>query len=520
MSKLLNDWPARYAEAFPGSVALTDRSRGDVRTWRDLDARASAIARWLSREARVSPGDRVALLAPTRAEAADLFFACARVRAALVPLNTKLAKPELARVLGDAAPRVLVVDRELAALAHEVIATLGGVAGVSVAGSARPIVIDLDEDLPGIASGPRDPGAHAIVEERDPWLVLYTSGSTGRPKGALVTHGQIVWNAAQTLLACDLGRDDATITYTPLFYTGGWNVLSTPLWYRGATVHLEPGFEAGRLLAAIERERASVIFGVPTTLADMAAHADFATRDLSSLRVVLSGGAACPPKLLADWAARGVTLRPGYGLTEVGPNSFGTRPEHVARKPGTIGRPNLHLEARVLDEAGTPVRRGDAGELCLRGPTLFGGYLGNEAATLAAIDSAGYFHTGDLVREDEEGFFFLVGRKGEMFKSGGEKVYPGEVEAALARHPAVAEAVVFPVADARWGEVGRAVVVARAGMEIDADALAAWLSGEIARFKVPKRIVVASELPRLETGKVARPLVRERWGAALEAAVV
>src|SRR5581483_5524561 len=196
---------------------------------------------------------------------------------------------------------------------------------------------------------------------------------------ALVTHKQIVWNALQTLVACDLTRHDATLTYTPLFYTGGWNVLSTPLWYTGGQVHLLPAFDAPAIAELIPQKKVSVLFGVPTTLAALREVPAFGTADLSSLRVVLCGGAACPPALARAYAARGIALRQGYGLTEVGPNCFGLGPEDAIRKNGSIGKPNMHLEWCVTDEQGRPVARGAEGELRLRGPIVFGGYLGNEA---------------------------------------------------------------------------------------------------------------------------------------------
>jgi fatty-acyl-CoA synthase len=507
--RFVNDWPARHARATPEKLAVTDASRGVARTYADLDRRAGGLARFLSREAGVGARDRVAVLAETRVETVEAFFAVARLRATLVPLNAKLAAPELAAVLLDARPRVLLHSAAHAALARALLAALAAATGED----AAPLLLSFDDPaFEAAAIGPRDGvPAEAVVEEDDPWLVLYTSGSTGRPKGALVTHRQVHWNAVQTLLACDLTAEDATITYTPLFYTGGWNVLSTPLWYRGGTVHLEPGFDAARLLARLAAERIEVFFGVPTTLAGIAREPAFAAADLSALRAVLCGGAACPAALLEAWAAKGVALRPGYGLTEVGPNSFGVRPGDPPAKLGSIGRPNLHLEALVADDAGRPLPAGEEGELRLRGPTVFGGYLGNPAATGAALDAEGWFRTGDIVRADADGFYWLVGRRNDMFKSGGEKVYAGEVEAALAAHPAVAEAVVFGVPDERWGEVGRAVVVPRPGAPLSEEELRVFAAGRIAKFKVPKTVVLVASLPRLETGKVARPLVKRMF---------
>lgn len=275
-----------------------------------------------------------------------------------------------------------------------------------------------------------------------------------------------------------------------------------------------PAFDAGEILSLVQSEKITQIFGVPTTLGAMREHPTFAATDLTSLRVVLCGGAACPPALIEAYGARGIALRQGYGLTEVGPNCLGVRPEDALRKCGSIGRPNLHLEARVTDELGRVVAQGEEGELRLRGPIVFGGYLNNEQATRDAIDAEGFFRTGDIVKQDDEGQFWIVGRKNDMFKSGGEKVYAGEVEGAIAQHEGVAEVVVLGVADDKWGEVGRAVVVRRAGHALEGEGLKAWLQGRLAKFKVPKTVVFVPSLPRTETGKIARAQVRALHGDA------
>jgi fatty-acyl-CoA synthase len=515
MAKILNDWPSRWAAVAPDRVAASEPLRGTSVTWSALDAQAGSIARFLAREAHVGPGDRVAVLAENRLETIAAFFAVARLRATLVPLNTKLTTFELGRVFQDASPKALLVSGSMANVASELLAA------TTHPGTRAPVVIALDGSRKGsielehVLAGPRDE-SEALVDEEDPWLVLYTSGSTGAPKGALVTHRQIVWNALQTLVACDLTRNDTTLTYTPLFYTGGWNVLSTPLWYTGGKVHILPSFEANTIADLVVKEKVSVLFGVPTTLSALRETPVFSSSNgnasVSSLRVVLVGGASCPPALVRAYGERGIALRQGYGLTEVGPNCFGLSPEDALRKVGSIGRPNMHLEWRVTDEQGKDVPEGAEGELRLRGPIVFGGYLNNEAATRAALDTSGFFRTGDVVRVDAEGHFWVVGRKGDMFKSGGEKVYAGEVEAAIAAHEGVAEVVVLGVPDEKWGEVGRAIVVKRAAATLDDASLRTWLTTRLAKFKVPKTVVFVDALPRTETGKIARAKVKERWG--------
>jgi fatty-acyl-CoA synthase len=424
----------------------------------------------------VGRGDRVAVVAGNRAETLALLFACAELGAILVPMNWRLAEPELRWQIDHCTPKVVFADA-----AHQ--PRIGGA---------------LLEAGPG-ADAFDGPGS--TLEE--PWVILYTSGSTGRPKGALLTHGQLHWNSINTWFACDLAATDATLTFTPLFHTGGLNCLTTPLLHRGGRVVLTTGFEAGEALRLIAEERVSLLMGVPTIFQMMADHADFDTTDLSSVRDALVGGSALPMPLLERYRARNIPLRQGFGLTEVGPNCFSLPPADIDRKAGTVGLPIHHIAARIVRSDGSECGVDEPGELVLSGPAVCGGYWDDPAATAKSIVD-GWFHTGDMLSKDAEGYFRVRGRIKEMYKSGGENVYPPEVEAVLHALPGVAVAAVIGVPDPKWGEVGFAWIEPLPGHTLTEDEVRAWVAPRLARFKQPRYVRVVSQLPRTASGKIDR----------------
>jgi fatty-acyl-CoA synthase len=474
-----SNWLEAHARFRPHAEALVELATGRRWTYAALHHEAQ---RWAGRLLAdgVAPGERVAVLAPNRAETLMLLFACAEVGAVLFPMNWRLADAELAWQRDHAAPRVVYVDPGFA----------GRLPGV-------PLLADPGTD--------RASGAGSALA--DPWVLLYTSGSTGRPKGALLTHQQLHWNAVNTQLACDLAPTDSTLTFTPLFHTGGLNALTTPLLWRGGRVVLASGFDAAEALEVIARERVTLLMGVPTMFQLLADAPTFAAAELGSVRDALAGGAALSLPLLARYRARGIPLRQGFGLTEVGPNCFSLPPADIERKWGSVGMPVPHVAARLVRPDGAACGVDEPGELWLSGPTVCGGYLDDEAATASAMGD-GWFRTGDLLSCDAEGYFTVRGRIKDMFISGGENVYPPEVEAAIAALPGVAQVAVVGVPDARWGEVGMAFVQPLAGVELDAAVLVAGLDGRLARFKIPRHVRVEAGLPLTASGKVDRVALR------------
>jgi fatty-acyl-CoA synthase len=499
----IGEWLDRREQLTPEKIGLVDLESGARLTYRALNLRARALAARLANEYGVRQGDRVAILAANSPEYLDAFFACALLGAMLVPLNWRLTPHELAVMLRDCTPRLIVHDagnRQRAASAAEQVL------------DALPAL----RLVPTWAFPGAEPELAALAvpchtaDGEEPVLILYTSGTTGVPKGALLSHRMLTWNAVNTQVSWGLCDSDVTPTFAPFFHAGGLNVLTTPLYHCGGTVVLLPSAEPGGVLRAVEAERCTIVFAVPTVFQAMMEHPDFAATDFSSVRFCVTGGSSCPLPVIQRYAARGLVFRQGYGLTEVGVNCFSLAPEDALRKAGSVGRPVFHSRARIVDEEGRDVARGAVGELALSGPHVCSGYWGRPEATAEAYRE-GWWHTGDLVQRDEENYYYIVGRKKDLYISGGENVYPAEVEGVLATHPAIAEVAIIGQPDAKWGEVGLAVVVARAPGTLTAEEVIAFCDGRLARYKIPRRVVFADALPRNAMGKVIKAELRSRY---------
>lgn len=408
-----------------------------------------------------------------------------------MPLNWRLAAPELARMIVVATPVLVLAEPALAELLQR-------------AGASPRICRDLDVVTSEVAAERRAGRAeHRDPTDGDAALILYTSGSTGAPKGAVLTHAQQHWNARATVEGWDLRSSDVALVATPLFHTAGWNVFATPLWRTGGAIVLLSGWEPGEFLQAMHDERCTLAFAVPTQYRALVAHPSWGV-PLPALRFLVSGGAPCPPSLDRAVRAAGYPLRNAYGITECGPNCFTTTNQQADSDPQSVGWPIEFLQARIVDGSGSDVPTGVTGELWLRGPQLFGGYLGDPAATAEAITSEGWLRTGDLATCDATGNYTIAGRRTEMYISGGSNIFPAEVEAALMEHPAVVEAAVVGVPDAWWGEAGVAFVVLQQGTTLDDGALRAFLRTQLAAYKLPRTITVVGAIPRLAGEKADR----------------
>lgn len=476
-----SDWLRTWNRFRPAAEAVVDVATNRRWTWHDFAGESWGWARKLA-AAGVGPGDRVVVLAQNRIDTLAILFACAELGAMIAPLNWRLSDPEILWQVENCSPRVCLADRSQA--------------------GRIPGALDLEETPErGEFNGPGS-------ELAAPWVLMYTSGTSGKPKGALLTHQQMHWNALNTILACNLTPSSSTLTFTPLFHTGGLNCLTTPLLHRGGKVVLCNKFEPGEALGLIAREKITHLMGVPTIYQMMADHPDFDATDIGSVEDALCGGAPLSLPLLQRYQGRGLPLRQGFGLTEVGPNCFSTPPEKVMEKLGSVGMPIHHIETRLLRADGSECGPEEDGELVLGGPAVCGGYWQNPAATAASIKH-GYFYTGDVLRRDVDGFYYVRGRIKEMYKSGGENVYPAEVEAVLLTCPGVAQAAVIGVPDEKWGEVGRAFVEPIPGQSLDSETIARFLEGKLARFKQPKRILVLEILPRIGSGKIDKQALKE-----------
>ena len=457
----LDRWIRDRARVTPERTAIV---YGDRRvTYRELDERSDARAADLAACGLVR-GDRLATLTGNSPEHVEVFFACTKAGLVLLPLNWRLARPELEFQLEDAAPKLLLVE--------EGQVPVGAV-------PAQPI-----DALPPAAE------FEPVAEDGDPLLLIYTSGTTGRPKGALLTHANCFWTNVGFDLATGVGGSDVVLQTLPQFHVGGWNVQPLLAWWKGGTVVLERAFDAARVLRLIDEAGVTTMMGVPATYLFLSQEPGFASADLSTLRLAVVGGAPMPEALLETWRRRGVSIVQGYGLTEAAPNVLCLPPEEAVRKPGSAGKPYPYVEARLSDE----------GELQVRGPNVFPGYWRDPEATAAAFTGDGWLRTGDVAEVDEDGCYRILGRLKDMFISGGENVYPAEVEAVLHDHPAVADVAVVGVPDERWGESGVAFVVGTATEE----ELIGFCRERLARFKVPKAIRFVDELPRNSLGKVQK----------------
>lgn len=493
------DWLKKREDLTPDKVAVIDVPGGRRFTYRDLNRRAQRLAEFLYTDLGIKRGDRVAILAQNRIEFLDTLFAAQKTGAILVPLNYRLKVNELAYLLQDSQPRVLFYDRPNA----------GEAAGLRAA-MPLPACVSLDEGQAGgdisyagiLETPPRplpDPGSRL----EDPWLILYTGGTTGFPKGAVLSRRMITWNAVNTTISWGLTQADIAPVLFPFFHTGGFNVLTTPLIHLGGTLVLAGPFSAAAALEAIGRERCTAVSMVPTMFQMLMEDPAFEKTDFSSVRLCISGGAPCPSHIYEAFRAKGVVFRQGYGLTEVGPNCFALPDADVLRMTGSVGRPVFHSEIKLVAGDGREAGPGQVGEVAIRGDHLCSGYWRNPEATAAALQD-GWFYTGDLARRDGEGFFYIVGRKKEMIISGGENIYPVEIEAVLANHPKIAEAAVVGIPHEKWGEVPKAVVVPRAGEDLTAEEVISYCRERLAGYKVPKVVEFLPELPKSGAGKVLK----------------
>ncbi len=500
----VRDWMAVRAMISPDKTALIDAETGAGLTYQQLNERATRLACFLSESCGVRSGDRISILAMNRAEILEAFFAAAKLTAILVPLNYRLAPPELQYIIEDCEPKVLLFETEF----RTVVGRLRREATIQ-----HYIALDDPADSEigyeeALASAKPDAIEVEHFDAEMPALIIYTSGTTGRPKGAILSHRMLGWNSINTNLNWDLVSTDITTVHAPLFHTGGFNVLTLPLLHIGATVIILRSFDATSVLELIEKYRCTIFFGVPTMFQMMLESPRFEQTDFSSLRYFISGGAPCPVSLIETFQKRGVAVTQGYGLTEVGPNCFKLELKDAIRKAGSIGFPSFHSEARIVDDGGRDVERGCIGELVLRGGHVCSGYWQNIEATDAALAGC-WFYTGDLARQDAEGYYYIVGRVKDMIISGGENIYPAEVEAVLHTHAGVVSAALIGLPDPKWGETPVAVIVPRAGHRLTADEIINFCMEKLARYKIPRHVFFVEELPLLASGKIFKRQLKE-----------
>ena len=496
----LSEWIDRHARLTPERTAICfpghDLSYG---------ALAQLVYRLASAMAAsgLKRGSCVAYLGFNSPEMLALLFACARLGLLFMPLNWRLAGPEHRQMLGHCPPSLLFVEPPFIAQTDAHIAALSPVIAVTF-GQARPGWIAYDDFLTR-AAGPAvcDPN----LDPATPLLICYTSGSTGKPKGVVLSQDALAWNAANCVDMHELRPEDRILTTLPLFHVGGLNNLTTPALQAGCSVVLHPKFDAEACIAAIERERITLTVLVPAQLDMMMASPRWHSADLSSLRMISTGSTIVPERIIRAVHARGVPLVQIYGATETCPIAACLKAQDAERKAGSAGKAAAHCELRIVDDSGKAVTQGAIGEILVRGPNLMSGYWKAPQETAAALVD-GWFHSGDMGHLDAEGYLYVDGRRKEMIISGGENIYPAEIENLLAECQDIAEASVVGRPDERWGEVVVAVIAAKAGHTLTPASVLQLLEGRIARYKHPKEVVFVGELPKTALGKVRKEDLR------------
>jgi len=492
----------------PNREALYDITSGVRYTFSKLNDRANRAANFLQVKYNVQKGDRVSILAHNSVSYVDLLFGLGKIGAVLAPLNWRLTSRELIYIVNDCQPKVLIVGPEFVSVLDEMRGEINVEHVISLEGAKVPSASTY-EDLLNRASS--DEPKRPVIEENDPYCILYTSGTTGRPKGAILPHRQVLWNAINTVISWGLSEKDISPLLTPMFHSGGLFVFLVPLFYAGGRIIMARSFDPDASLKLIVDEKCTVILGVPTLFQVWMNSPQFESIDFSHVHFFISGGAPCPPSLIEAWSkSKGVTMRQGYGLTEAGVNCFSMTDDDALKKVGSVGKPIFHSEIRLVDADNNDVPVGETGELIIKGQHVCAGYWNNEEATKQSLKD-GWFHTGDMARMDEEGYFFIAGRYKDMIISGGENIYAAEVEAVFREYEAVADAALIGQPDAKWGEVGLMIVACKPNLTVTADELLKFCAGRLAKYKIPKRVEFVESLPYSPYGKVIKTELKKQW---------
>ncbi|KLU08341.1 o-succinylbenzoate--CoA ligase [Kocuria sp. SM24M-10] len=497
----LGSWLIRRLEKSGPKVAVIHGD--DALTYRQLHERSARLAGALA-SAGVRPRDRVALLGENSPAFLETLFAVGMVGAVLVPLNTRLAVPEIRYQLEDSGAKLLIHDETLTGLAEPASRELPDLLRWAVGGST---------------SG-GTPALDSVIAAADPWtedvpvslddlaVILYTSGTTGRPKGACLTHGNFTWNCFNVLVDYDLSVDEVSLMISPMFHVASLGMGVLPALLKGATLVLESKFDPARVLRLIEKHRVTWLSGVPTTFQMLCEHPDWETRDISSLRQLTCGGSAVPMRVLEAYENRGLAFTANYGMTETSPGATTLPAARSRDKAGSSGLPHFFTDVRVVDAGGHRAQPGATGEILISGPNVIAQYWNRPDA--AGSFEGQWFHSGDLGYLDEDGYLFVADRIKDMIISGGENIYPAEIEAVIQELPEVAAVAVVGVVDEKWGEVPHAVVVPRDGAQLTAEKVQEHLAGRLARYKVPKTLSLVPDMPRTASGKIRKNVLREQ----------
>ncbi len=495
------DWFAKWASYTPNKPAVHEYATERTFTYSQINYMANRLSIYLKKELGLGKSNRVAVLAENCIEYAVLFGVAQKIGIILVPINYRLAQRELDFILQDCEPALLIYEDKFAdkVFSDTIIKSIP--AKIELSTLSEKLKDFLNDDT-------QSTNTSENISEDDAIFILYTSGTTAFPKGAIYTHKMLFWNSINTELRLNITSDDKSINCAPPFHTGSWNVLFTPFIHHGAFTILLKKFDADVELELMDKEEITLWWAVPTMLKMMTASENFNKTKMEKLRYIIVGGEALPLEVIRTWHSKGVPIRQGYGLTEVGPNVTSLNHEDSTRKLGSIGTPNFYYKTKIVDEKGKEVIGEGQGELLLKGPNVTPGYWKNSAATKNSIKD-GWFSTGDVVKRDDEGFLYIIDRIKNMYISGGENVYPAEVEHLLRLHAEISDITIVGTPDDKWGEVGKAYIVKESGSKLSEHDIIEYCTGKLAKYKIPKYIVFLESLPTNDAGKIDRKKLKE-----------
>jgi len=504
----IGDYLARRELYSPNKLAFIDAGKSPEwrLTFRDANCRANKLANWLKSQG-VEKGDRIAIIARDGYEHLDVFFACSKLGAIHTALNWRLNWHELLEIFQYTNPKILIYSDDFKDNVANLI-TNYHLPILHIDGDGLPDSLPFESTL---QSASDSAVTCPSLEAEDIAALIFTGGTTGLPKAAEVSHRMIAWNTLNTVIH-DVTHNDVYLNVFPMFHTGGLFVYTLPQVIFGGTTILIRAFDPAQVLNLVEREKVTIFAAVPTMYQMLTTAPNWNEADLSALRFCTSGGAPLPVPLVEKYAAeKNIRFKQGFGMTEFGPGIFALAPEDAIRKAGSIGRPNFFVDAQIVGEQNQFLGPNEAGELVLKGPSYSSGYFNNPEATKATVDERGYFHTGDIAHYDGESYFYIVDRKKDMFISGGENVYPAEIEKVLYQHPAVHMCAVIGLPDTKWGEVGKACIVLKPNQSATEEELLKFMTERLAKYKVPKSVSFMEALPISAAGKILKRELREQW---------
>ncbi|HHW03682.1 MAG TPA: long-chain fatty acid--CoA ligase [Thermoanaerobacterales bacterium] len=507
---------SKRAEYSPNREAVYDCDYKRRFTYSDLEERANKLANYLAKEMGIKKGDRVAFISRNRIEMLDAYFATGKLGAIYVPYNIRLSPVELKQLINDETPRVLIYEDLFNDLVDGIKPYIPIKNYVAIT-EMNKNTSDLNYEVI-MNYTDNSPFRCRDLRTEDIHLILHTGGTTGLPKGAMISHGAMIANAVSEIITWNINQNDVAHILLPLFHTGGWNLLTLPILYAGGRIIINRSFDPKLTLELIEKERTTLVFGAATIFRMIAQLPEFNNTDFSSVRWMMAGAAPTPVELMEEFWKKGIRFILGYGLTEGGPTNLSIPAEfmnfdEIRNKAESVGKPFIFTEARIVDENGNDVGPNEIGELIFSGPQIFSGYWNKPEETQKTLKE-GWVYTGDLAKKDEDGFYYIVDRKKDMYISGGENVYPTEIEKVLYQMPEVKECCVIGVPDEKWGEVGKIIISVKPGFTLNKKQVIDFFNGKLARYKIPKYVTFVEDLPKSSAGKIVKSEVKKMYGGA------